>query len=1599
MHQNLQMNGMDQKPHATTSQPPAAAQVLQGKPKNYKLLVDPFLVKGTSKLYRYDGLVPNDSSYPPVTLRDPRSHLTRIWTRLESLDLPVPRFKIDQNYVGAPPSIEVTIFHLNDNIDKQFLKDIVQKFGIIEELFIYYHPVTNKHLGIGRVVYEEVKSARQCVEKLNNTSVMGKILDVFLDAFGHRCKEKFEELTTEKKLAQPQIEDSKSDAVALTEKQKESSSTLNHQHEKIANFDTTDVSGDTMDFEIQRFKSKEKDDKYRHTSEYAGGEGGGLEDYSSSHVLKKDSRGGGGDREWDKHEREKNQRFGLHKTYRDYMTPVSSDMGYGTTPSDYSASYASTGTTPLQYDYHSLTSGFPFGTPSGYHAHLTTPWPVWPVPDQWDHTASHQMSHSKWWDNDNKRDKDKERDKTKGLREKEKERKGKHYNKAKIRDKDEPKKEKGKIGEAEQQQQQQEKPLDLDTRIALLLKEKCTGGMAPPFLTLGVDDSDSEETYGGGKDKSLPKDLLQIPKPLPTSVDSDDDRSSVSLSDMPINPMAPGPEVSQGEDEGPLSTPPSPFISKEVYLECHQFALDQVVLAKQKEALETSCLLLKKTHHHHPHHNDLNKLLGSDISSSEDELLTGEKNYSPIDKRDLKNEFKFDKDDDRMSMSSLSSTEEVKIEEAGRPETPPSQPPLPDDTPYLPPPVPPEEIYPGYSSYAGYPGAAPSFAYPPPPGPHLAFAPDWRAFPYGPSPHPPSYPAYGSTYYSPMHPAVAAGAPYGGFPYQPVPGGGGGDSGGGGGGGTISNSFTGKIYDKDNPHANTIHGVLQKVTIELKNILKRDFNKKMVEMTAYKKFAAWWEEESSKLNNTRGKDENRELAATTRDNINALLEQNSDSYGGYDYVGLGLRASLPKMPSFRRKKIPSPVPVDEESKDLSDQEEIVRDEEATNDSDSRRRRMRRNSSSSSSSSSSSGFSSDDETSSSEESSSDESDRELKRINGSSNKKGEGEGGASIPSDLPTFEPLDDGIVERNRTPIPVHIEIQKPHQVDRSGDGDATERELKVKNNFYNIYNSDSDEMSDTERILLERRRKNDEWMEQIERERKERDEAEQGRKKAIEEEEERKRNEQKKTVATEQKRQLKELKQKEKERKGEEKRLKINKQRKKTKDKRPRALVSYLDIDMDMDEDTKRAIEGKTLEELEAERDALLRQVRNPEPPMDLDIAIKSDIKDLNGTTDFIRRRSNEESGGESSPSSQVVIEHSYCLMSKPDEKENKGVSRDTTSNEPLNLTMSLAHDHGYTTKAGPPPPQQQKQDVIVQQQHQQASQHQVKSKKGAKGTLAAQHQTSRPRKKKLQELQNTHQPYYAAGGQRFRYDHGYNAHEHVVHKHRDQMSEFGVLYEFLTKGIDKEDIDYIKRSYEELLSDDVMGYWLNDTHWVDHCVTDLYSSPPKKRKRDERTHFTGSARTEGYYKMTAHEKSRYKYHHAKVHAIQMSATGPANKQGLSREARSNQRRLLTAFGGDTDSDLLKFNQLKFRKKQLKFAKSAIHDWGLFAMEPIAADEMVIEYVGQMVRHSVADLREHKYEATGIGSSYLFRIDVETIIDATKCGNLARFINHSCNL
>ncbi|XP_077231567.1 histone-lysine N-methyltransferase ATXR7-like isoform X2 [Tasmannia lanceolata] len=119
------------------------------------------------------------------------------------------------------------------------------------------------------------------------------------------------------------------------------------------------------------------------------------------------------------------------------------------------------------------------------------------------------------------------------------------------------------------------------------------------------------------------------------------------------------------------------------------------------------------------------------------------------------------------------------------------------------------------------------------------------------------------------------------------------------------------------------------------------------------------------------------------------------------------------------------------------------------------------------------------------------------------------------------------------------------------------------------------------------------------------------------------------------------------------------------------------------------------------------------------------------------------------------------------------------------------------------------------------------------------------------------------------------------------------------------------------------------------------------------------------------------------------------SNTKGLS--ARTNRVKLRNLLAAVEGADLLKTTQLKARKKRLRFQRSKIHDWGLVALESIEADDFVIEYVGELIRPRISDIREREYEKMGIGSSYLFRLDDGYVVDATKRGGIARFINHSC--
>lgn len=86
--------------------------------------------------------------------------------------------------MGTPPPVQVTIKNLNDNINKQFLEDMLKKYGEVEHSQIYYHPKTRKHLRLAHATFTTIHAAKMCVDKLNMSSVMGDVLSVYLDPFG-----------------------------------------------------------------------------------------------------------------------------------------------------------------------------------------------------------------------------------------------------------------------------------------------------------------------------------------------------------------------------------------------------------------------------------------------------------------------------------------------------------------------------------------------------------------------------------------------------------------------------------------------------------------------------------------------------------------------------------------------------------------------------------------------------------------------------------------------------------------------------------------------------------------------------------------------------------------------------------------------------------------------------------------------------------------------------------------------------------------------------------------------------------------------------------------------------------------------------------------------------------------------------------------------------------------------------------------------------------------------------------------------------------------------------------------------------------------------
>lgn len=161
--------------------------------RSYKLVVDPALRRAPQKVYRYDGVhfsVPDSGYRPEGDVRDPRPR--RIWSKHRDLSLPVPKFKLDEFYVGQIPLKEVTFARLNDNVREPFLAEMCRKYGEVEEVEILHHPKTRKHLGLARVLFASTRGAKETVKHLHNTPVMGNVIHVQLDIKGQQRMKYYE---------------------------------------------------------------------------------------------------------------------------------------------------------------------------------------------------------------------------------------------------------------------------------------------------------------------------------------------------------------------------------------------------------------------------------------------------------------------------------------------------------------------------------------------------------------------------------------------------------------------------------------------------------------------------------------------------------------------------------------------------------------------------------------------------------------------------------------------------------------------------------------------------------------------------------------------------------------------------------------------------------------------------------------------------------------------------------------------------------------------------------------------------------------------------------------------------------------------------------------------------------------------------------------------------------------------------------------------------------------------------------------------------------------------------------------------------------------
>ncbi|KAG5437223.1 hypothetical protein PCANB_001015 [Pneumocystis canis] len=78
----------------------------------------------------------------------------------------------------------------------------------------------------------------------------------------------------------------------------------------------------------------------------------------------------------------------------------------------------------------------------------------------------------------------------------------------------------------------------------------------------------------------------------------------------------------------------------------------------------------------------------------------------------------------------------------------------------------------------------------------------------------------------------------------------------------------------------------------------------------------------------------------------------------------------------------------------------------------------------------------------------------------------------------------------------------------------------------------------------------------------------------------------------------------------------------------------------------------------------------------------------------------------------------------------------------------------------------------------------------------------------------------------------------------------------------------------------------------------------------------------------------------------------------------------------------------------RLILGKSNISGWGIFIGESVRADTFLGEYKGEIISHNESERRGKLYDKIGI--SFLFNLNKDQVVDATRMGNKFRYANHS---